>query len=152
MDVKVVVSVILVAFGLLMGVMIFGNIHSRTRVLEVWEQPSVNDTLALVNNTWVAVTNTPINTDETVTVTNTSLTVNTGNYSTNTTHIRLLAVGENYDDGNYDVSYTYYGGDAYDQLEATADQTYSGYQLGSLIPYILFAVAIIVVLLKAFAI
>jgi len=33
----------------------------------------------------------------------------------------------------------------------TADQTYSGFSLGSLIPYVLFAVAIIVVLLRAFS-
>lgn len=55
--------------------------------------------------------------------------------------------------GQFEANITHkdYTGNASEAINKTTQQTYSGFKLGSLIPFILFATLIILVILSAFA-
>lgn len=165
-----VITVIAVAFTLLIGAMVYGSMQTQLSTSDVWENDSItNESKNFAsNNTMYSVGNGPLaritgfyefpNQSSSFAWSEVSDCGGNAGYAVNieNSSIKICTNGTggwpNMTTGTKYYSYVFYGGTGYEAFEKISTQTYSGFKLGSLIPFILFAIAIIAIILGAFAI
>lgn len=157
-----VVSVIMIAFVLTVGVIAYGTFHDAARTQSAFEINVIaNETLNSTNGALATVPaimstdNTPVkDASFTVYIENASasflLTQGTGYTITDIdTGINIIDETNNGSDKSVVAVYTYYGGTGQESIEKVGTQTYAGFNLGSIMPLLLFAVAIISIIAYA---
>lgn len=138
---------------LILSVAVFHGMQDAGQ--STWEV-AYNESITFASNTtYTAVGNAPIVEDNGVVIRNythtfpasaTSVNSVEANYSFTSEGV-LMRTNETFTLGTYNVSYTGHGGNGWSSFESIRDRTYSGYQLGSLLPYVIVAVLVIGALL-----
>lgn len=159
----VILTVVVFAFVLVTGIIAYGYVQDVARTQSSFEViVSANETLNSTNGALatvpavMTVDNTPLkDASLTVYIENASdsflLTQGTGYTVTDIdSGINIIDETQNGSDKSVVATYTYYGGTAQESIEKVGNQTYAGFNLGSVIPLILFAVAIISIIAYAF--
>jgi len=160
---NMVISVIMIAFVLTVGLIAYSMFHDSARTQSAFEiSVAANETLNSTNGALATVPaamstdNTPVkDASFTVYIENASasflLTQGTGYTITDIdAGINIIDELNNGSDKSVVAVYTYYGGTGQNAIEKVGTQTYAGFNLGSVIPLILFAVAIISIIAYAF--
>lgn len=161
---SVVITVVFIAMLLVVGLIVYGTFQDQARTQAIFEiKVTANETLNSTNGALahvpaaMATDHTPVkDTSFTVYIQNASyskpLVLNTGYTVTDIdAGINIIDTTQNGSDKSVVATYTYYGGTAQNAIEKVGTQTYAGFNLGSVIPLILFAVAIIGIIGYAFA-
>jgi len=160
-NIAVTISTILVvAMMLIIGATVFSQFHSDQRTDSDYELNIVKEPIALTSNNTVHY---PVKYDSTYVLAcnGTALTRGT-NYSVNFDNGLITFIGANNNTKGscatsasvlgVNATYTYYGGSAFNSIEKVGTQTFNAFQLGSLLPYVLAAVALIGILIAGFAV
>jgi len=111
-----------------------------------WEVDYVNESMTFTLNTSTSLANTPI--DSITSIDNQTGTMSTYSYNADTGII--TQTGTDGAGGSYNVSYAGHGGDGWDAFEDIESGTWSGYALGSQLPFIIIAIMVLGILIGAF--
>lgn len=161
--VAVIISVVLASIVLLVGLILYSNVDVVTRSIinqsdAFVSTTVVNESLTTGNQTQ-ATDNFPLVTtglvimevNHTANVATTLTTTGAKNYTIISLENGTIQIQGINGDNRTNITYRYLTGDAFSAYDNTIDQGYNGFDLGAVIPLILFAAAIIGLLATAFA-
>lgn len=142
-----ILPALLIPVLLIVMVLVFGNFE--TAVQGTLERVDGSDTVNVTtNNTYASLSHYPLKTG-TALVYNNSVLLESGNYTLDEAGGRIKKINGDANMTSWAVTYTYYIG-AIDPFNKTVNQSYASFNLASILPVLIIAVAIITVVLGAF--
>lgn len=147
-----IIPAIVIPMLLVVGLLVYANFSESVRESDVYVIDVADESLGtgVDNHT---VDNVPMSETgcSVVIVTNDSGTLTSSNYTITDYETGTINV-HTCEDVALTIDYCYLGGDAWDAYDSTSDNTYAGFNLASILPLVIFAAAIISIIVGAFLI
>jgi len=142
-----ILPAIVVGMLLIVGLLLVSNFDNVTRSNDAFiKGPVSNENLGTGPGNYTTA-NSPIATEEPVTLVTNATAGNITVTDVDAGNVEVTDIGAA-DDAN--ITYSYLGGGAWDSADQTLNNSYSGFDLGSILPLVIFAAVIISILIAAF--